>query len=131
MIDHKTRIRILTTHLKEEQLKNPANIWGREIKILKGLTIGRYEDADFWLGMGLGFKLNSFAWFKSAEGQAHLESSWRLYQLYQAEQDRINTNLLDNSLNSAMMESNPTPETEVAVAPKRKLTSVDWADSET
>lgn len=130
-IPHKTRVKIVEKHVFPETLKSAKSIWGRELKLLKQLTAGRYEDSEFWLTLGLGFQLHSFAWFKTPEGQAALERAWRLHQFAKAQEATATLhNTLDKDSNSVSMESNG--QVECAAAGQqvtRKMSPVEWADS--
>lgn len=111
---------IVKAHLKPEQLAAP-NIWGREIKLLKQLGT-RYDDGAFWLAFGLGFKLNSFAWFKTPGGRVELEQHWRLWRM-----DRVAyaTAQAQGCLNRLIEETSKSDKP--AAAPKQS--AVEWADT--
>lgn len=63
--------------LKEDRKLQP-NEWGQEIKVLGSIYL-QYPNEDFWKTLNLGFKLNTFIFFKSDEGKNEIEKKWRQY----------------------------------------------------
>lgn len=133
MITHLQRKPIIRRHVFEEILKADKTTWGKELKILKQLTDGgRYGDFSFWMDMGLGFQLNSLAWFKTPEGAATLEKLWRFHlmddaqkEVYLQKQREELENELDNVLNGYNYDLMVEP---ALSKPKRKLSPIEWAD---
>lgn len=125
---------IVKTHLKPEQLAARPMPWGREIALLKNLS-ARYSDHAFWLALGLGFKLNSFAWFKTPGGAVELEQHWRLWQMDRAayaaalKQGRLN-NLLDKASTPATV-GPKLGEKPAASAVPAKQSTLQWIDEPT
>ena len=127
-IPHKVRVKIVEKLVYPEMLSSAKTIWGRELKILKTLTAGKYEDAEFWLNLGLGFKLRSLAWFNLPDGKAALERAWKLHQmvLAQAQPAGSSHSGLDTESNSRIVESSTTE----SPPRSRKQSVLEWADSE-
>ena len=80
-ITHKQKVSIVDHLVLESERKgvDKAKVFPREIKLVNQL-FPRYPDLTFWLGINLGFQLQSLAWFK-AEGAVELETKWRYHRL--------------------------------------------------
>lgn len=70
MIKDKTFL--LRRALVDKFVKSESANWPREMKIAKHLVM-MYPLPDMWLGLELGFKLNSLAWFLTEKGKQRLE----------------------------------------------------------
>lgn len=141
MITHSQRYQIVRALLKPEQFA-AKGAKARELKIMREVTKGGtiYGAYDFWINLGLGFSLNSCAWFKTPDGSATLERAWRLWgmsevqrELYLAKEREENQNLLDTALNTLSMDETET-DSSTALQPerpvvKRRMTPLAWADS--
>lgn len=81
-VPHKVKIMIIDHLLSESARKGPdaGKVFAREVKLVTGL-LARYPDPTFWLGLGLGYGLNSLAFFKTERGAEELEIAWRYYRL--------------------------------------------------
>lgn len=58
--------------------------WGRELKLLKQLGDGKYDDPVFWLTWKPGYLLHSFAFFKTERGSMEIEQAWRQFKSQKA-----------------------------------------------
>jgi hypothetical protein len=107
--------------------------WAREMKLLRDILAGgHYADAGFWMTLGLGFQLNSLAWFKTPEGAAELEKHWRLYQFtkVQEQQQREAREKAEAAAAARAFLSDENDESQDATpALPRKLNNVEWADA--
>lgn len=74
---HQVKQGAIARFVKPESLKEKG-AWPREMKVLNDLMT-RYPDLDFWTRHEPDFLLNSLAWFKSADGAAHLD---RVYAVF-------------------------------------------------
>lgn len=77
----------------ERLLKEPSK-WEKEIKVMRELYY-QYPDIEFWKGFNLGFKLNSFYWFKSDKGKQQLELSYKEFKKVVVIPDKIEY-IIDN-----------------------------------
>ena len=83
---------IVEFFIKPETLalvKSDQSFWAREIKILKSLMIN-YPEQSFWQSLGMDFKLNSMAFFRTEKGFLVCNSD------YQA----LSKKLLESKVNS-------------------------------
>lgn len=120
MIEHKLKIKILQALIDSEILKQKTS-WGRELKLLKQLGDGKYDDAGFWLNLKPGYMLHSFAFFKTERGATEIEQAWRLYKMDKEVNKTLDTENKPDSINL----NNPQI---VAPLPAKK-TALNWADS--
>jgi hypothetical protein len=66
--------------IKPENIdKTNFSFFARETKMI-GQLYSKYPNEEFWKKMNLGFLLNSFAYFKTLQGNEELEKQWRLFQ---------------------------------------------------
>jgi hypothetical protein len=63
-----------------------AMFWPREMKISKEL-VAKYNDPDFWSRVDFGFKVNSLAWFKTADGIKRLEAKIKEFKFVPKEKE--------------------------------------------
>lgn len=74
---------IVEFFIKPETLalvKSDQSFWAREIKILKSLMVNHPEQS-FWQSLGMDFKLNSMAFFRTEKGSEIISQKYGLYKL--------------------------------------------------
>ena len=90
--------------LVEKFIKEPKKLkpkdWARETKIAQKLY-AKYDSERFWRASLLDFKLNSLAWFLSADGLEFLETNFLILKLKLPQQKKIK---LDNKIFGSQME---------------------------
>lgn len=112
---------LINRFLKPEMIqKNKGNFtfWPREIKII-GQLFTKYPNEEFWITLNITFFLNSFAYFKTGDGENELEKQWRLFCV----DKKINQFEVDKKANLPILEL----DRETVV--EKKSGPVQWADS--
>lgn len=116
-IDHKTKINLIKSFIFEEDLKNPR-IWGREVKLLNEI-LPKYPDLEFWVRLNLGYKIHSFAFFKTERGILELKSQYTSFKAMKSER-----NVLDNS--PKLVNTDELVTQGVLEGIEKKETALDW-----
>lgn len=88
--------------------------FAKETKILGDLYL-KYPNEEFWKNLNLGYQLNSFAYFKTSDGDNELEKQWRLFILDKTLDKKPNLPVIDNKIIT------PTPE-------KKSQSVFSWID---
>lgn len=105
-------------------IKDAATInWPQEIRVCKKL-LQFNSDLEFWKKITLGFKLNSTAWFLTAEGKKFLEKS---REEFEKDFSVLHTTLQANLSKDEIVKDNKLVEETPVVAPKQTLLS--WLSS--
>lgn len=74
---------IIGFFIKEESLERNKKVpyfWAREVKIVKSL-LENFPEQEFWQTLGLDFKLNSMAFWKTVDGEKILSLKYKLYKM--------------------------------------------------
>lgn len=74
---------IIGFFIKEESLEQNKKVpyfWAREVKIVKSL-LQTYPEQEFWRTLGLDFKLNSMAFWKTQDGEKILSLKYKMFKM--------------------------------------------------
>lgn len=88
---------IIGKFIKKERLDSKQVNWGAEIKMLKKL-LKEYPDEQFWGQLDLGFKLNSLAFFLTANGKKELKLRFKKFSFDLANSQEIEYDLAEENL---------------------------------